>query len=1837
MTDLQQLRRELDAARARAADAVQALVAERERLRRLEDAALELTRRFDRRNPEHQRRRDEVERSLAGSRARASELAAAKESALAGLADLRSRLEPLTDPRRAIGAMDARYPVLLFPVRLETRFVTRARAGGPQAQLLVRVYPDDCLVDGFEPDLSEAEVDNLRRYWCGVWKAGGDEALERAAWRELCAAHGAGRALYLVRRYGPLAGSDPVPARTTTSDVVLVIATASAITPAVHKAAIADYWIAAWRANNDEAPYDALRSAVGDARAAEVRSTIVPFNRGEQPGAGVDRAAVPVAVVFLVLAPAEDAAVKRQTWTRPPAVSLLPERLLLIADSGAEHVEVLGGMVQQPLAVGPDPLAEGGEQFDQVDGDLVVPPALEWMTDFEAALRAGMAFRVDLTPRQAALGFDRLYVLGVRLTSDEERGKHQLEELIQHHAQSQDGFALLPQGTPTNNTDDGASGWSRVQEADELFDVARSLQAGLDRFDATATAAYEKKDGLALAEALGIDAAVLQHVPNADGSDQAEARALNAVLWPATLGYWMDTEMRPIFDDATTERARRHFIDRVSGRGIVPAVRIGSQPYGVLPTAAFSRMEWPGFLGGLQNLLRMLAQMFWNGFGDNAPHVGHATADPQALLLDIVGLHPSSVEFHLHVLDSAERIWNAQKFRSRTGARLEREMRGLMRAGTDLLRAVGYAGSAPEIIEKFFASVQGPMDRPVIDASPLSETDELSACTEDGKNYIAWCLEKAAQAFDDLRQQRGFADGRLPNALLYHLLRHALQLGYYDAALRLHVASGLIDSADLARAYREPAFIHVVPGPDGASESRYRLLYATPTAITGDATRTVAEVIPAWLEGAGGTSVLADQLEALRVLEHAPTARLERAFAEHIDLCSYRWDAWTLSLANERLHTLRRPQGDQAERRMGLYLGAFGWLEDVRPHPSRGTPVTLNDELRAVFDAPGAAALERDPANGGHVLAPSLNHAVTAAVLRSGYLSHATSAEPDRFAVDLSSARVRVALQFIEGIRNGQPLGALLGYQLERRLHDRHAEAEMHTFIHELRGAFPLAGRRIADSIEGDAVDAPIEALEARNVCDGLLLLEHVRASATKTYPWEKNLARGTPAEEAIIDEEVRALFDIHDAIADLALAESVHQITMGNVDRAAAAMDAYGKSVFPPEPDVVKTPRSGTVLTHRLALHLPVGAVAGPDATPRAEAEPSIDRWLSDVLPPMDDLVVRVRFSNSAGDGAAQVDDVSMRALGLRPIDVLHLLDPGSEPAMNDLDDRLVRHVIATHGLCPDASLTIRYTEPVPGKKTAFETAPLIGSLRALLLNARPLKPSDAALESEASAAADAVAAVPPVQVSAVRSRVEALRDDASTLGAALAPLVSEGAAFDPVVGAVDASLAAFMQIQERAGLCGVALAGSGWAMKAARDWFALVRRNARKVAGAWQDKLSACDAHIAAGDDPTASDDARLDAFAQAERAVSTEYTVPLPATPGALRPTVIAKRGTFLAIKAQIEAVERSPVTPILALWTAWHGASAARRPHDIAVPDLSQEQRQVRVLMSDMHLQLTGLVAELDQRLARAAARMAAAAAAAGEQRARLLVEAVKALLGDAILVVPRFTLSADQADEWQNAFDARDALLAHASTLHEFPVDDWLYGVARVRPKLHDLEKVIQLTSAFELPEPAIVPLQFPFRPSDPWLALELPEEFDLAGAGEHLSYSALYAAGPFDKAASAHGGLLLDEWTEIIPSTKETAGLAFHYDRPSSEPPQTLLLVTPARQGERWSWLDLQLAIPETFDLARKRAAEPRDLSRTPLSRFLPATLMASTTSAISISSQLQAADVMFASGGPHA
>jgi hypothetical protein len=278
------------------------------------------------------------------------------------------------------------------------------------------------------------------------------------------------------------------------------------------------------------------------------------------------------------------------------------------------------------------------------------------------------------------------------------------------------------------------------------------------------------------------------------------------------------------------------------------------------------------------------------------------------------------------------------------------------------------------------------------------------------------------------------------------------------------------------------------------------------------------------------------------------------------------------------------------------------------------------------------------------VHAPSLAQAATAAVLRAGHLAHAVrDPHGTALAVDLSSSRVRTALGLLDGVRQGQPLGALLGYRTERMLHERGA----HTAVEVVRRLAPPPVVTAAGTPEG---------LPPSSVCDGLALSRLDRSAV---------LAATAPGDRPTIGNVLDSLLDAVDAVSDLLLAESVHQIVSGNPDRAAGALDTLNRGEGAMAvPQVVSTPRTGTTITHRCLVLLGAdtpGAPGWPVDGVRARVEPRVAGWAGHLLGDPSGLAIAVRSGTAT-------TTITLAALGLGALDVVY------EP----LTPRVLRHARA-------------------------------------------------------------------------------------------------------------------------------------------------------------------------------------------------------------------------------------------------------------------------------------------------------------------------------------------------------------------------------------------------------------------------------------------------------------------------------------------------------------------------------------------------------------------------------
>lgn len=1000
----------------------------------------------------------------------------------------------------------------------------------------------------------------------------------------------------------------------------------------IEVAAARQYWERVWRAGRDRvdaerAAFIELADRVGVTRALWVVRVTEPddTNRPDDPlAAGVPLPSPPQ----LPDAPRTDLPFGRAAHTR-----VMPDRWLVFGyRDGRRVARAAGSPVRDPLPVGPSPEGRGGAPppVDPTAG----PPledALRWLVDFEAAVQVGMGIRM---PLDDASGFDRLLVLGIRSDLDPEATVGRLRELLDGQRYTT-GLGIVPPGTPTNNTRAERSGWSRRPSAAEAFEAHRE-RAGAGALPATANAP-------AIAAALGVPVEMFAGVVGASGGNTGDAPDLHRALWPATIGYWLETLIAPAVDDVTVEAVRGLFVDWVRGLGLLPALRVGSQPYGLLPVTSIAAWapapnDAPRHVR-LVGLLRRLAPEWLAttrpGAPRPVPHAGRPGSDPDQELLDILSRDALSGSYRLRSLrgvTTARALAPMVQDLDAAGATLADAAHDLVGGGPVRARLAGF---------EFDPRTARIRRAPVLPGT-LSETEPIPPEESSGLNYLGFLAAR--------RDLTASFSGPGSTSLLFSLARHACALADADAAVR---ATGP-ESVVAAKLSLEPEVVDLVPAR--ASATVPRLLARPARDVVSPqlpAGRTLGEFVTTTTpEQAAGLGLNRNVIAALRRttevrralgrLAGRPSASLDRLTRATLDVCSHRLDAWITAYATRRLADVR------AGHPTGVHLGGYAWVENLRPKPA---PQPVPNP-----PAGESGPLVVDPANAGFVAAPSLTQASTAALLLSGHLSHRGDGggptADQAFAVDLSSERVRLARWLLEGVRQGQPLGALLGYRFERGLHDAsHPGLELDRFIRPFRALAPLvAGRR-------DDVPTTVEAVEAvaaSNVVDGLSLLTRFQADPAAVNP---ALAGASTTERQAVLAQLRALADAADALADLMAAETVYQLAAGNVARAAASLDALGSGLLPPpEPEVVRTPRPGFAYSHRLLVLVPSGAdvptgwESGANR-PRRVAEPRLDAWVAGVLGPAAHIRAAVRDAAAPGG----VREVTVADVGLCALDLVY------------------------------------------------------------------------------------------------------------------------------------------------------------------------------------------------------------------------------------------------------------------------------------------------------------------------------------------------------------------------------------------------------------------------------------------------------------------------------------------------------------------------------------------------------------------------------------------------------
>lgn len=478
-----------------------------------------------------------------------------------------------------------------------------------------------------------------------------------------------------------------------------------------------------------------------------------------------------------------------------------------------------------------------------------------WWTSFDEAVRAGLGARIDLGPARPD-DIDVLYLVGL--------GDGDPAELFAAHRDA-GILGVLRMGTPTNSVDgEPAADLARDPE------IWRQLLLG----------GTEQVSSRLLDLALTGSSGALLPLPAADTDHTVLDRALVMALWPVLWGHALK-DVWDLGDEALD--LGRWARDNLAPRGPVASLRIGDQPYGVLPVTAL-RGWTPGAADPpVEARLADVVLRLRAAWAQAAERAGTTTGASTQQLLDRLSATPSSDRYSwrwqlpLQVMQTL-----SAAFGSGIG------WLQLTDWWNETARAVLDGGVPPA---RAYATLGWPIDL----AIPLVEADNIGMSLDDALNrLLEWPPHQLAGGRRELFDP-------WPNSLLLRLLVHAL----------------LVNAAEVVRAAERERgpFLEPITAPE--NEPTALAFWAEqfdPNFLRGDA------VQEQWEASYKGTALLVGQ----------SSTEIEHAFRFVLDTASHRVDPWVTGIAWRRLTEL----AGTARFRLGVY----GWVDAPRPRPAGGPP-----------------------------------------------------------------------------------------------------------------------------------------------------------------------------------------------------------------------------------------------------------------------------------------------------------------------------------------------------------------------------------------------------------------------------------------------------------------------------------------------------------------------------------------------------------------------------------------------------------------------------------------------------------------------------------------------------------------------------------------------------------------------------------------------------------------------------------------------------------------------------------------------------------------------------------
>ena len=208
------------------------------------------------------------------------------------------------------------------------------------------------------------------------------------------------------------------------------------------------------------------------------------------------------------------------------------------------------------------------------------------------------------------------------------------------------------------------------------------------------------------------------------------------------------------------------------------------------------------------------------------------------------------------------------------------------------------------------------------------------------------------------------------------------------------------------------------------------------------------------------------------------------------------------------------------------------------------------------------------------------------------------------------------------------------------------------------------------------------------------------------------------------------------------------------------------------------------------------------------------------------------------------------------------------------------------------------------------------------------------------------------------------------------------------------------------------------------------------------------------------------------------------------------------------------------------------------------------------------------------------------------------EAIKHLLVADYLIIPSFCPDIN-VDIEEIKYQCSSNRFANVDYMR---LEHFVSDMATVQEQMMHLHQLRMYGKCNDLPVAQMLPLQFPVTTNQSgerqWLGAEVSDESFVKDAFVYMVMDPQNMIGSLGKEQSQLAGIVVDHWIERIPYKNQTAAVAFNYDQPDSEAPQSLLLAVSTKDRKcYWSENMMLNTMKSAVHMVKCRAVTPELLA----------------------------------------